>query len=77
MSDDSKYNRDIENATPLNDDDIHTTEKEYSFSYRQGIGELIYAMVTCRPDISFHLIKLSQYNPKPVKIKISSHPGDL
>ena len=41
------------------------TEKHYGFSYRQAIGELIYAMVTCRPDISFPLIKLSQYSANP------------
>jgi hypothetical protein len=27
-------------------------KKQYGFGYRNGIGELIYAMVTCRPDIS-------------------------
>ena len=37
------------------------------FHYRQAIGELIFAMVTCRPDISFPLIKLSQYSQNPAK----------
>lgn len=27
-------------------------ETEYKFAYRSGIGEIIYAMVTCRPDVS-------------------------
>ena len=36
-------------------------------NYRQGIGELIYMMVTCRPDISFPLIKLSQYSGNPAE----------
>ena len=36
-------------------------------NYRQCIGELIYAMDTCRPDISFPLIKLSQYSINPAK----------
>jgi hypothetical protein len=27
-------------------------KKQYDFGYRNGIRELIYAMVTCRPDIS-------------------------
>ena len=35
------------------------------FGYRQAIGELIYAMVTCRPDILFPIIKLAQYSTKP------------
>jgi hypothetical protein len=37
------------------------------FNYRQVIGELIYAMVTCRPDISFPVIKLSQYSSNPAR----------
>jgi hypothetical protein len=37
-------------------------EHEMGFGYRQGIGELIYALVTCRLDISFSVIKLSQYS---------------
>ena len=38
------------------------------FGYRQGIIELIYAMVTCCPDTSFLVIKLSQYSTKPTQI---------
>ena len=34
-------------------------------SYRAAIGELIYALVTCRPDISYATIKLSQYSINP------------
>ena len=37
------------------------------FNYRQAIGELIYAMVTCHTDISFPLIKLSQYSINPAR----------
>ena len=39
-----------------------------NFNYRQAIGELIFAMVTCRPDISFPLIKLSQYSANPARV---------
>ena len=38
------------------------------FNYRQAIGELIFALVTCRPDISFPLIKLSQYSQNPAEV---------
>ena len=38
------------------------------FGYRQAIGELIYALVTCHPDISFPVIKLSQYSTRPTAI---------
>ena len=67
MRDDSDYNRLIENDTPLSDKELIRTEHEFGFSYRQGIGELLYAMVTCRPDISYALIKLSQYSANPAK----------
>ena len=65
MNSDPAYNRRIEEAVPLTDKELQKAEKKFGFSYRQGIGELIYGMVTCRPDISFPLIKLSQYSTKP------------
>ncbi len=37
------------------------------FSYRQAIGELIFAMTICRLDISPAVIKLSQYLEAPTK----------
>ena len=37
------------------------------FNYRQAIGELIFAMITCRPEISYPLIKLSQYASNPAQ----------
>ncbi|KAL7528065.1 hypothetical protein ACHAWF_009840 [Thalassiosira exigua] len=39
--------------------------KENGFSFRSGIGELIYPMSTCRPDLSFASIKLSQSSSCP------------
>jgi hypothetical protein len=36
--------------------------------YKGGVGELIWAMTTCRPDISFTSVKLSQSNSAPAKI---------
>ena len=38
------------------------------FSYRQCIGELIYALTICRVDISIAVITLSQHSHKPAKI---------
>jgi hypothetical protein len=35
--------------------------------YRGGVGELIGAMTTCRPDIAFTGVKLSQSNSNPAK----------
>ena len=50
---------------PSNMKEIHQLQLEMGFNYRQAIGELIFLMITCRPDISFPLIKLSQYSNAP------------
>ncbi len=36
--------------------------------YRAGVGELIWAMTTCQPDIAFTSMKLSQLNSTPAEI---------
>jgi hypothetical protein len=38
------------------------------FSYRSGIGQLVYAMICCHPDLSFATVKLSQHNTCPGKV---------
>ena len=35
------------------------------FKYRNATGELIFAMITCRADIAFPIIKLTQFNSQP------------
>jgi hypothetical protein len=35
--------------------------------YKAGVGELIWAMTTCRPDIAFTSVKLSQSNSAPAE----------
>ena len=75
MSDESKYNRDIKTDTPFSEEKLHTMEKEYGFSYKQSVNELIYAMITCRPNISFSLIKLSPHSAKPAKIHFHAIQG--
>ena len=42
-------------------------EKRMGFSYRSGIGQLVYPMVCCRPDLSYTTVKLSQFNTCPGK----------
>jgi hypothetical protein len=42
-----------------------TLEKKMGFSYWSSIGQLVYAMVCCRPDLSFATVKLSQHNTFP------------
>ena len=65
---DSTYLHTIETAEPLEPEERMTYESTLGFTYRQAIGEIIYALVTNRPDISFAAIKLSQYSAAPAKI---------
>ncbi len=53
-------------------------------SYRSGVGELIWAMTTCRPDMAYVGVKLSQANACPhehhfhgVKHALKYHKQDL
>ena len=68
MNYDSSYQRNLELARPpaLAEDKIKLQVK-MGFNYRQAIGELLYAMVTCRPDISYACIKMSQYSKDPAE----------
>ena len=75
MKDDSKYQTELETATPPTLEEATALKNEH-FNYRQAIGEAICAMVTCRPDISYAVIKLSQYlrNPSAIHCKALRHP---
>jgi hypothetical protein len=42
-------------------------KKQYGFGYRNDIGELIYAMVTCCPDISTTVVLCSQRSACPAE----------
>ena len=68
MRDNPNFQRDLENAEPLTPEELAATEKKLGFTYRQAIGEMIYGLVTCRPDISFAITKLSQYSARPALI---------
>ena len=43
-------------------------ESKMGFKYRQATGELLFAMVTCGPDISVAVLKLTQHNNNPAEI---------
>jgi hypothetical protein len=45
-----------------------TLAKSMQLSYRAGMGEMIWAMTTCHPDVAFASVKLSQSNSCPHKI---------
>ena len=59
MGADNDCNHNLDQLEPLTGHDLKLVEDKYEFSYKQGIGKLIYTMVTCRLDISFPLIKIS------------------
>ncbi|EJK59937.1 hypothetical protein THAOC_19786 [Thalassiosira oceanica] len=42
--------------------------KRFGFGYRNAIGELIYAMVTCRPDLSYAVVRSSQFSSCPHEV---------
>mmetsp|Transcript_14552 Transcript_14552/g.20797 ORF Transcript_14552/g.20797 Transcript_14552/m.20797 type:complete len:1557 (+) Transcript_14552:1335-6005(+) len=68
MSGDNEYIRKLDLATPPTDQaDKNRLQDEYGFKYRQVIGEVLYPMVKCRPDISTSIIKLSQYMSNPAR----------
>ena len=69
MNHDKKYMKKLEDAKGPPDDTARAIlEKEMKFSYRQAIGELLFAAITYRPDILYAIIKLSQYNNKPARV---------
>lgn len=51
-----------------NPKDLAALETSMHIKYRGGVGKLIWAMTTCRPDISFTSVKLSQSNSRPAEI---------
>ena len=68
MRSDSKYLYLLENAKgPMEDIEKTKLELKMGFNYRQALGEILYAMVTCRPDISISTTKLSQYSQNPAE----------
>ena len=68
ISSDPAFIKELETTSDPEDDAEHRKlEKEMGFSYCATVGELVYTLITCRPDISFATIKLSQYSAKPAR----------
>ena len=66
MSSDNDLIRNLDTAVgPSNDSEKQTLQNEMGFKYRNSTGELLFAMVTRRPDISNAVIKLTQFNVNP------------
>ena len=64
MNPDPAYLRSLETAiAPTTKDEAIKLQKQKQFNYRQVIGELLYAMVTCCPDIAYPVITNSANMP--------------
>ena len=69
MNHEKKYMRELETTKGPTNTIAHTTlQKEMGFYYRQAIREILFAGITCRLNILYCVIKLSQYNIKPIRI---------
>ena len=59
-----KFNAAVGPTDPKEQQELAT---KMEIKYKGGVGELIWAMTTCRPDISFTSVKLSQSNSAPTE----------
>jgi len=74
MKTESAYLREMElSKGPVEENDKKQLEIRMKFGFRQALGEVLYALVTCRPDFSMAVTKLSQYASDPSEI----HDNDL
>jgi hypothetical protein len=53
---------------PMDPKEQAPLEGSMQIKYCAGVGELIWAMTTCQPDIAFTSVKLSQSNSTPAEI---------
>jgi hypothetical protein len=67
MNPSNEFVRALDDATPL--DPVERTRADNTrFRYRAAIGELIWPMITTRPQISYPVVKLSQFSSNPAKV---------
>jgi len=65
---DSAYIRELENASvPATLTEKLELKEQMGFNYWQVIGEIIFPMMKCRPEIAPHAIKLSHYMENPAR----------
>ena len=61
--------KNFHNTVGDNDPDmLRALQQRYHFGYRNGVGEVIYAMITCRPDMSTVTVKCAQHSANPAEI---------
>jgi hypothetical protein len=51
---------------------IASLEKQFKLKYRKAIGELIWPMTTCRPDIAHPVVKLAQASARPAEVHFNA-----
>ena len=49
-----------------------TLQKQAGFAYRSLLGELLYAYVTCRPDIGFAVTTMAKFSHHPTLTPITN-----
>jgi hypothetical protein len=63
---DKSYLKQLQDGkVPSTQQEKQDLENRMGFKYRQVMGEIMFPMVKCRPDISSHAILLSQYMDNP------------
>ena len=68
MKEDAAYQTILDRAEgPINETEKADLQQEMGFDYRNALGEALFAMITCRPDISFPIIKLSKFANNPAR----------
>lgn len=68
MNSELKYLTALDRAVaPTDASEIAALEKAMNVNYRQIMEEMIWAMVTCQLDVSFPMVKMSQYNAAPAR----------
>ena len=73
MKYDKKHFTELHETTgPVVLEDQTILETNMGFKYRKGIGELLFAAITCRPEILYAVIKLSQFSVNPAEIHYQS-----
>ena len=65
MSPDNEHVRSLDTAVLPATTTGHDALESANFRYSGAIDELIWAMITCRPELSFPVVKLSQFSINP------------
>jgi hypothetical protein len=74
MNPSNEFVRALDDATPL--DPVERTRADNTrFRYRAAIGELIRPMITTRPEISYPVVKLSQFSSNTAKVNYDAVYG--